>query len=84
MLPRTMRIAEVNFDVRCQGETLVGGQAPYGMQMIRQYHHRNNIEGMGLPDPANSITQDFNMLSEQRALTIGEIDCLKKRGTGRI
>ena len=51
------------------------------MQMIRQYHHGDDGERMGLADLANIIAQQIDLLNEQMAFSISEIDSEKVSGT---
>ena len=54
------------------------------MQMIRQYHHRDDVERMGLPDFSHGVAKDINVFGEETAFSIGEIDSEKIRGAGDV
>src|SRR5574337_1639419 len=49
-------------------------QAPDRMQVIGQHHHRDDFEGMALPDQSHRGAQRFNIVGQQIAPAIGEID----------
>jgi len=54
------------------------------MQMIRQYHHCDDVERRGLPDFSHGVAKDINVFREEIALAIGEIDSEEICGTGDV
>jgi hypothetical protein len=59
-------------------------QSPNGMQMIRQYHHRDDVERMGLPDFSHGVAKNIDVFSKEIAFSIGEIDGEKTSGSGGV
>lgn len=49
-------------------------QAPNRMQVIGQHHHRDDFEGMALPNQSHRGAQQLDVCGHQIALAIGEID----------
>jgi hypothetical protein len=59
-------------------------QTPNCVQMIWQYHHRDNVERMGLPDLSHCIAEYINLFSKELAFTICEIDSEKVGGSSYV
>ena len=49
-------------------------QSPKGMEMIGQNHHRLDAERMRGADPPESVPQGADMLRQQAAISLGQID----------
>jgi hypothetical protein len=54
------------------------------MQMVRQYHHRDDIERMGLADFSDNVPEQINFFNEQIAFSISKIDGEKIGGAGDL
>jgi len=59
-------------------------QSPKGMQMLRQYHHRDDVKRMGLSNFSHGVANHINVLGEEAAFSIGEIDSEKIRGSSCV
>ena len=54
------------------------------MQMIRQYHHRDDVKRMGLPNFSHGVAKYINVFGEEAAFSICEIDSEKIGGSGYV
>ena len=54
------------------------------MQMIRQYHHREYVERIELPDFSHDVAKQTDLFSEKIAFPVGEIDGEKVGGSGNV
>src|SRR2546425_13298979 len=59
-------------------------QTPSCVQVIWQYHHRNNVERMGLPDLSHCIPEYIDFFCQELAVTICEIDSEKVGGASYV
>src|SRR5437667_9245797 len=59
-------------------------QTPNCVQMIWQYHHRNNFERVGLPDLSHYIAEYINFFCKEFAFTICKIDSEKVGGASYV
>lgn len=68
----------------CRKVRVVRRQCPYGMQMIRQYYPRDDLEGMTRPDRSHGVTQLHDAIDQQAAGTIRQIDGEEIRAAGSL
>lgn len=54
------------------------------MQMTQQHHHRDDVKRMGLPNFSHGVAKYINVLGEEAAFSICEIDSEKIGGSGCV